>query len=229
MKNIEIVQNLFEKQDLKYKEFHSKLCPGIDNIIGVRIPDLRKLAKEIANSNNWQEFLNNVENKYYEETMIEGLVIGYLKIPFQEKIKYLEKYIPKIDNWAICDTVSSNLKVKQNEKYELWEFLQKYVSSKNEFEVRFVIVMWLFHFMEDKFIDKILVQLENLYNEKYYTKMAVAWLLSIGLIKQEDKTLEYLKTSNIDDFTYNKALQKAIESYRVSNNKKEIYKSMKRK
>jgi len=257
--NSKIIKRLFEMQDLKYKEFHSKLCPGTENIIGVQVPKLRKIAKDLATSNGakelitsnstkdlatnnsvkkfatsntskeWQEFLDNTENKYYEETMIEGLLIGYLKIPLQEKIKYIEKFIPKIDNWAICDTFSSNLRVKSTEREELWTFLQKYVSSKNEFEVRFIVVMWLFHFMEDKYIDKIFAQLENLYNEKYYIKMAIAWLLSIGLIKQKEKTLKYLEKTKLDDFTYNKALQKAIESYRVSDVEKEMYRSMKRK
>lgn len=161
--------------------------------------------------------------------MVEGLVIGYLKISFKDKIKYLEKFIPKIDNWAICDTVSSNLKVKKNEKEELWNYLQKYVGSKKEFEVRFVVVMWLFHFMEEEYINKILEQLDALYNEQYYTKMAIAWLISIGLIKYEEKTLDYLKSSKLDDFTYNKALQKAIESYRVNDKMKDVYRSMKRK
>lgn len=161
--------------------------------------------------------------------MIEGLVIGYLKISFNEKIKYLEKFIPKIDNWAICDTVSSSLKVKKNEKEELWNYLQKYINSKKEFEIRFVVVMWLFHFMEAEYIDRILVQLDTLYNENYYTKMAIAWLVSIGLIKYKEKTMEFLEYSKIDDFTYNKALQKAVESYRVNDEMKDVYRSMKRK
>lgn len=161
--------------------------------------------------------------------MIEGLVIGYLKISFNEKIKYLEKFIPKIDNWAICDTVSSSLKVKKNEKEELWNYLQKYINSKKEFEIRFVVVMWLFHFMEAEYIDRILVQLDTLYNEDYYTKMAIAWLVSIGLIKYKEKTMEFLEYSKIDDFTYNKALQKAVESYRVNDEMKDVYRSMKRK
>lgn len=161
--------------------------------------------------------------------MIEGLVIGYLKISFNEKIKYLEKFIPKIDNWAICDTVSSSLKVKKNEKEELWNYLQKYINSKKESEIRFVVVMWLFHFMEAEYIDRILVQLDTLYNEDYYTKMAIAWLISIGLIKYKEKTMEFLEYSKIDDFTYNKALQKAVESYRVNDEMKDVYRSMKRK
>lgn len=161
--------------------------------------------------------------------MLEGLVIGYLKMPFKEKVRYIEKFIPKIDNWAICDTVSSSLKVKKNEKEELWNYLQKYINSKKEFEIRFVVVMWLFHFMEAEYIDKILVQLDTLYNENYYTKMAIAWLVSIGLIKYKEKTMEFLEYSKIDDFTYNKALQKAVESYRVNDEMKDVYRSMKRK
>lgn len=193
------------------------------------MPKLRAIAKEISKSDEWEKFLDNTQNIYYEETMVEGLVIGYLKISFKDKIKYLENFIPKIDNWAICDTVSSNLKVNKSEKEELWNYLQKYVNSKKEFEVRFVVVMWLFHFMEEDRIDWILEQLEILYNENYYTKMAIAWLISIGLIKYKEKTLEYLKCSKLDDFTYNKALQKAIESYRVDEKMKYIYRSMKRK
>ena len=137
-----IREKLFEKQDLKYKEFHSSLCPNVDKIIGVRVPELRKMAKEIA-LQDYDDFLTNAQNEYYEELLLQGLVIGYAKISIEETFKYLKTFVPQINSWAVCDTTCSNLKITKKHMEELWNFLETYINSENEYEIRFALVMYL--------------------------------------------------------------------------------------
>jgi len=224
----EIMQKLYELQDLKYKQFHSSLCPNVNNIIGVQVPKLRNIAKELSKTNS-KEYLELEDIIYYEEKVIQGILIGMSKISIQEIKKYLEKFIPKIDSWAVCDVVCSSLKITNKYQKEMWEFLNKYINSNKEFEIRFAVVMYLDYYLNDEYIDKVVKNISKIKSDKYYVQMAVAWLLSVSYIKQKEKTLNYLKENNLDDFTYNKALQKIIESYRVSKEEKEFIKTLKRK
>lgn len=224
----EIRRKLYEIQDLKYKEFHSSLCPNVDNIIGVKVPKLREIAKELSKT-DLKEYLELEDITFYEEKVIQGLLIGTSKLSIEETKKYLEKFIPKIDSWAVCDVVCSSLKITNKHQNEMWEFIEKYIKSKNEFEIRFSIVMYLDYYLNDKYIDKVIKNISKIKSDKYYVQMAIAWLLSVSYIKQRDKTIEYLKNNKLDNFTYNKALQKIIESYRVSKEEKELIKNMKRK
>ena len=225
MENIR--EKLFEKQDLKYKEFHSGLCPNIDNIIGVRVPDLRKMAKEIA-IQDYEKFLLQAQDDYYEELLLQGLVIGYAKISIEDTFKYLKKFVPKINSWAVCDTTCSNLKITKKYMNEVWEFLEQYINSKNEYEIRFALVMYLNYFLTDDYIDKILRKIDKIKNEEYYVQMAIAWLISYAYIKQKEKTEKYLLDNNLDKFTLNKSIQKICESYRVSVEDKEKLKKLKK-
>lgn len=215
-----IREQLFAKQDLKYKEFHSSLCPNVDKIIGVRVPELRKMAKEIA-LQDYAQFLEQAKDEYYEELVLQGLVIGYAKISIKEIFKYLEKFIPKINSWAVCDTTCSNLKITKKHMREMWGFLEKYINSKNEYEIRFALVMYLNYFLTDEYIDEILQKIDKITSKEYYVQMAIAWLVSFAYIKQKEKTDKYLLQNNLDEFTQNKAIQKICESYRVSNEDKE--------
>lgn len=215
-----IREQLFEKQDLKYKEFHSSLCPNVDKIIGVRVPELRKMAKEIA-AQDYAQFLEQAKGEYYEELVLQGLVIGYAKISIEDTFKYLKRFVPKINSWAVCDTTCSNLKITKKHMQEMWEFLEKYINSKNEYEIRFALVMYLNYFLTDEYIDEILQKIDKITSKEYYVQMAIAWLLSFVYIKQKEKTEKYLLQNNLDEFTQNKAIQKICESYRVSNEDKE--------
>ena len=185
-----IREKLFEKQDLKYKEFHSSLCPNVDKIIGVRVPELRKMAKEIA-SQKHVEFLSQAKDEYYEELLLEGLVIGYAKISIEETMKYLKNFVPKINSWAVCDTTCSNLKITKKHMKEMWEFLEKYINSNKEYEIRFALVMYLNYYLTDEYIDKILGKVDKITNKEYYVQMAIAWLISFAYIKQKEKTEKY--------------------------------------
>ena len=215
-----IREQLFEKQDLKYKEFHSSLCPNVDKIIGVRMPELRKMAKEIA-LHDYAQFLEQAKDEYYEELVLQGLVIGYAKISIEETFNYLKTFVPKINSWAVCDTTCSNLKITKKHMNEMWEFLEQYINSDKEYEIRFALVMYLNYFLTYEYIDEILQKVDKITNKEYYVQMAIAWLISFAYIKQKEKTEKYLLQNNLDSFTQNKSIQKICESYRVSKDDKE--------
>lgn len=220
-------KKLFEMQDLKYKEFHSSLCPNVDKIIGVRIPQIRAMAKEIA-SNEYKEFLENAQDEYYEELVLQGLVIGYAKISIEETFEYLKEFVPKINSWAVCDTTCSNLKITKKHMQEMWDFLDQYINSDKEYEIRFALVMYLNYFLTDEYIDEILQKISKIENKEYYVQMAIAWLVSTAYVEQREKTETFLKQNNLDKFTQNKSIQKIRESYRVSKEDKERVKKYKK-
>ena len=214
--------------DIQYRDFHSSLVPGVNQILGVRIPILRKMAKQIARE-EWRPFVEMTEVTYYEETMLQGMLIGMAKVEFKEQMEYIRLFIPRINNWAVCDIFCGELKttVRKN-KVDVWKFIQPYLKSSKEFEIRFGTVM-LIHFIDEEYIDRVLISIGSFQHEGYYARMAVAWLLSICFVKFPKKAMEYLKESKLDHWTYNKALQKIIESLRVNKETKDIIRKMKRK
>lgn len=226
MENIR--EKLFELQDKKYQEFHSKLCPNVDDIIGVRIPNLRKMAKQIAKENP-KEYLEKVPKKYYEERMLQGLIIGYMKADLEERLVYLDQFVPIIDNWAVCDCCTSTYKFTTKYPKEMWQYIQKYLSSHREFELRFAIIMLMDYYLTEEYIDQVLEIYNNIQHEGYYVKMGVAWAISMAYVKFPKKTMKLLKNNHLDDFTYNKALQKMIESYQIDKETKQKLREMKRR
>lgn len=220
---IDIKQDLLKMQDEKYKNFHSGLCPGVNNIIGIRIPVLRDYAKKIKG----QVDISSISNDYYEEVMLKGMLIGLEKKLDFEKIS---NFIPLINNWAVCDTFCAGLKQIKNNKEKMWDFIQNYINSKKEFEVRFAVVTILDFYIDEQYIDRVLELLKTVKHEGYYAKMAVAWAYSFCFIKFFEKTkneFESFDKNNIDKFIYNKSIQKSIESYRLTKEQKNILKSMK--
>ncbi len=216
-----------------YKKFSSALIPGVDNILGVRIPILRKIAKEIAKG-DWEFFLKNADEKYMEDTMLLGLVLAYLKEDFDKMLKLTADFVPKINNWAVCDTFCNGLKFVKKDRQKAFDFLMPYLKSKDEYSLRFGVVMLLSHFIDtDSFgselIDEILEILFNLKSEYYYARMAIAWAISICYIKFPEKTFERLKKNELEDFTHNKSISKIIESYRVPKEDKEELRKLRRK
>ena len=153
MNNLEIEEKLKELSDEEYKEFHSNLCPGVDNILGVRIPKLKEYAKELTKKYSINELLSSIENKYYEEIMLKGILIGLDKnSDIQAIIKNIKKFIPLINNWAICDIFCAGLKITKRYKNDIWNLIQEYIKSDKEFEIRFGIVMILDYFIEEEYI-----------------------------------------------------------------------------
>ncbi|UPA30148.1 DNA alkylation repair protein [Terrisporobacter glycolicus] len=227
-KKEEIRQELIKLAEDKYRSFHSNLCPGVENILGVRLPLLRKIAKSLSKEEDYYNYLNNGDTKYYEEIMIEGLIIGYLKTDNENRFNYIRNFIPKIDNWAICDSFCNNLKFTKKNINEVWNFILPYTSSENEFDIRFAIVMMLNFYIIENYIDDVLNTLNKINHDGYYVKMAVAWAVSYAYIDFPQKTLAFLKNNNLDNFTYNKSLQKIIESTRVSKEDKDLMRSLKK-
>ena len=224
-----IRKELLALADPKYKEFHSSLCPGTDNIIGVRIPVLRNYAKKLSKQETFKEYISFNKTVYYEEVMLQGMLIGLIKdTDIKEILSIIKNFVPKIDNWAVCDIFCSGLKTVNKNKETVWQFIQKYLKSKKEFELRFAIVMMLDYFIDDKYIDDVLNILDNIKHDGYYVKMAVAWTISVAFVKYPKITMKYLEKNNLDDWTYNKALQKICESFRVSKETKKAIKAMKR-
>ena len=228
MKYEDFLNELYSLQDLKYKEFHSKLIIS-DKLIGVRTPELKRIAKVIARS-NYLDFFKNNRHELYEENMVHGLTLGYLKLEFDNLKTLVDEFIPHIDNWAVCDATVANLKVykKNITKDKVFNEIKNYLNNDNPWINRFGYVMLLEYFIEEKYMDDIFELCEN-YKEHYYVKMAIAWLISECYIKQKGRTLTFLKKNKLDTWTHNKAIQKIIESYRVTEEDKILLRSLKRK
>ena len=228
MKHEEFLNKLYSLQDLKYKEFHSKLIMS-NKLIGVRTPELKRIAKAIARS-NYKEFFKENRHELYEENLVHGLVLGYLKLDFDELKPLVDDFIPYIDNWAVCDATVANLKVYKKNKTKdiVFNEIKNYLNSENPWINRFGYVLLLEYFIEEKYMDQIFELCEN-YKDHYYVKMAIAWLISMCYIKYKGRTITFLKKNKLDIWTHNKAIQKIIDSYRVDNMDKIILRGLKRK
>lgn len=227
MENI-IRKQIFELIDTDYQKFSAALIPTINNVLGVRLPELRKIAKKIAKG-DWRTYLKTAKDEYFEEIMLQGMVIGYIKTDIEERLFYVASFVPKIDNWSVCDSFCTGLKSTKENKERVWAFLQPYLSSKNEYEIRFGVVMLLNYYIETEYIERVLKLLDRVKHEGFYAKMAVAWAASICYVKLPGPTMAYLRNNTLDDFTYNKALQKITESNRVDKETKSLIRSMKRR
>ena len=187
-----------------------------------------KMKQEIKEK-DWKQTIKEIDNEYYEEIMLQGMIIGQVKNEdINTILKYVEKYVPKIDNWAICDVFCAGLKITKKYKKEMWNCIQKYLKSDKEFEIRFAVVMILDYYIDEEYLKEDFKIFDDIKHEGYYVKMSVAWAISVCLIKYYEDTLEYLKKSKIDNWTYNKAIQKAIESYRISDERKQELRKIKK-
>lgn len=218
-------------EDVEYKKFNKNICKDTSyEMLGVRIPLLRNIAKKVACENNWTDYINMEDVKYFEEVLVKGLIIAYSKIEFEEKKKYIKEFVPYLDSWALTDSFSPTLKIKEKDLSNVWDFILPYIKSNKEFEVRFAIIMMLDYFLIDEYIDRVIEELNKIIHDGYYVKMGVAWCLAEIGIQYNFKLMEFLKgDNNLDNFTYNKTLQKMIESYRITKEQKEILRRMKRK
>lgn len=213
------------------KEFTESLHPGVENVLGIRMPDMRKLAKAIAKG-DWQSYLLTADTYYMEERMLQGLVIGSLKVTdVEEYLTLVDGFVPKINSWSVCDTFdfSGKQRFVDRHKERVWSFLEKWMLSDREYEVRFGVVQMMMHYIDEAYINKVLAWMDRTHHEGYYVKMAIAWCLSVCYVKFPEATMKLLEENELDDFTYNKTLQKITESYRVSKEEKALIRSMKRK
>lgn len=214
-----IKDRLKELSEPQYRKFNAKLLPGTKNILGVRLPAMREIAKEIAKG-DYKSYLKNACDDTFEEIMIRGMTIGYIKAGPDEIIGYLNDFVPRIDNWSVCDSTANGIKAARKHPELFFELCVNYCKSGDEFFVRFATVMYLSHFINDEYIDRVLLELNSTEYKQYYAQMAAAWAVSVCYVKYPDKTLEFLKNCNLDDFTFNKSIQKIKESYRVDKESK---------
>lgn len=208
-------KELISLSDKKYQNFSSSLLPNINNILGVRLPILRKIAKKISKE-NFELFLKQNDDEYFELTMLEGMIIGNL--PEKKQIEYIKKFIPKISNWSICDSFCAGLKSFKNNPNKT--FLEPYFLSDKEYELRYAFVMLTDYFIENDY-NYVFQKIKEFNCEKYYAKMAVAWCLSICIIKNYNQALDDIKNSKIHPWVLKKGIQKAIDSYRLNKFQKE--------
>lgn len=194
---------------------------------GISIPELRKFAKQISKS-DYKSFIENNDFSAYELKLLHAFVLGYIKSDIQTLLKYFKDFIPQVEDWAVNDSLCQNFKIARKYPDEVWKFLMRYKKSKKEFESRIVSVMLLSHYLNDKYIDKVICILDKLNTDDYYSQMGVAWAIATIMGKYPNKCLKYLKSDNcnLDKTTYNKSLQKIRESFRVSDNIKSVTKSM---
>lgn len=226
---LEIRKELIEISETKFKKFTANFIPGAENILGIRMPVLREISKKIAADTKWKEYVLYEKIKYYEEFMLQGMIIGLKeKEDIEEILKLTEKFIPRINNWAVCDTFCTDLKIVKKNKERVWKFLQRYFLSDKEYDVRFAAVLSLKYFVDEEYLDRMFLYFDNLKNHKYYVQMAVAWAVAEIYIKYPERTLEYINNNKLDNFTHNKSIQKICESFRVDKEIKEKLKLLKR-
>ena len=211
----------------KYREFSQKLLPGTDAILGVRLPRLREMAKQIAKG-DWEAYLKEASDESMEELMLQGMTIGFAPGDFQKKEPYLNSFIPKIDNWSVCDSSCAAIKLAKRQPREMWGFLQKWLHSGRTYEVRFGLVQLLDYYVNQIYLQQVLDIIEEIHHEDYYVKMAQAWALSICYREFPKETLPFLLQNRLDDFTHNKAIQKMTESRKAGKEEKEFLRTLKR-
>lgn len=221
-----ITEKLFEYRDEKYADFQSRLTPTVpkEKFIGVRVPDVRKLAKEIYKEEDWRTFTDCLPHEYYDENMLHGLIISEIK-DYDECIARVDRFLPYVDNWAVCDIMSP--KVFKKHKPELMEKIREWSASPLVYTCRFGVEMLMSHFLDADFKAEYLEIPAGVHSDEYYVNMMLAWFYATALAKQWDDTVIYLTDRKLDKWVHNKTIQKACESYRITPEQKEYLKSLK--
>lgn len=220
-------EQLSEMADPGYRNFIMPLMPGVNDVVGVRLPQLRRLAREIAQGDDRQAYLGKEDGGCFEERMLRGMVIGYMRCTPVEKLEHVARFVPQIDNWAVCDSFCWTL--RREESAPMWQFIQPYFRSPSEYDVRFAAVMALRNFIDEEHLEALLAIFDGIRHEGYYARMAVAWAVSVAFVRFPERTLEWLRACRLDDWTFNKSLQKIVESLRVDDAAKRVVRSMKRR
>ncbi len=216
-------------EDKKYQAFTAKLIPDTKyQILGIRTPQLKTIAKEVCKDTGDALTFLNQKHEFYEEYLLHGIVLAYVKIPINTVFDLIEKFLPSIDNWGICDCTVMGLKIfKKQPKLALTK-IEKWLQSKQTYTIRFAIVALLDYFLDENFNEDIFHLVNKVQSANYYVKMAVAWFYSVALVKQYDSAIKYLESKTLDKFTHNKTISKACDSFRISNKTKQYLKSLKK-
>lgn len=228
IQNAAINQQLQALAETDYKVFNEKLIPTNYEIRGIRMPALKKLAKELSKEPEIESYLKNAEFTTYEHVLLYGLVLGNLpKLPMETVFGYLDPLILRFDNWAHVDTITSAFKIFKKYPEEVFDHFLRLKNDEGEFTKRYFVILLMCYYMDGEYIDSTLRHLSEVPQGQYYVDMAIAWGLSVGLVKFYDKTLPYLEQKIYSKFVHNKAIQKACESYRITPDIKEVLKGMK--
>lgn len=224
-KMTQIQKMLFDRQDSAYREFHSRLMPEIDKekIMGVRTPELRKLAKQLYGTKEAEGFMQTLPHQYYDENNMHAFLIEQIK-DYDTVILKLNEFLPFVDNWATCDMMRP--KIFKKHLPELKEECLKWIKIDNTYTVRFGIVMLMTHFLDSEFDPSLLKEVSLIRCDKYYVSMAVAWYFATALAKQYDSALPFIESRCLDNATHRRTIQKAKESYRLTNEQKLYLKSL---
>ena len=227
----EITEQLITMKDEVYKNFHGKLMPTInpDTILGVRVPLLRKFSNQLSKSFSKEEierFMSELPHRYYEENNIHAFLIEKIN-DYEECIAALDKFLPYVDNWATCDMMNPKIFKKNTQK--LFDKIEEWMSSSHVYTIRFGIGMLMRFYLDDNFSTQYLDMVANIVSDEYYVNMMKAWFFATALAKQYEATLPYIQQNRLDIWSHNKAIQKSIESFRVSKEHKEELRRYKRK
>lgn len=224
----QLIDYMHTLADDKYRVFQSKLVPGVDNIMGIRVPVLRKLAKEISKG-DYNGFLLVCSRQYYEEDMLRGFIISNIKTDYSEFLKNVDGFIPFINNWAVCDTFCSGLKQINKYKDSFFEHIEIYLNNENPWSKRVGLVLMLEYYLEDKYIDSVLKKCQDTKSDEYYVMMGRAWLIATAYARYPEKTKHFLLNSDLDDTTFNMSIQKCVESNRIVKEEKDYLRTIKRR
>ena len=219
-------ERLFAMQDKQYAAFQAKLTPGVpvESFIGIRVPVLRKFAKEFTKESECKDFLHQLPHEYYDENMLHGLLISEVK-DYEECIRLTDRFLPFVDNWAVCDIMSP--KVFAKHKKELLTKIKTWSKSSHVYTCRFGIEVLMSHYLDKDFKAEYLEIPASVRSEEYYVKMMVAWFFATALAKQWDQAIPYIEQNRLAVWTHNKTIQKAIESYRITPEQKEYLRTLK--
>ena len=223
----DIAQHLQNLRDDIYAAFQRKLLPNIDpaSIVGIRTPQLRQLAKQLSKDENIQTFLQTLPHSTFEENQLHSFIISDI-LDYTRCMEEVNRFLPHVDNWATCDQLSP--KVFKKHHAELISPIRQWLRSRHEYTVRFGIGMLLAHYLDDDFSPAYLTLVTSVQRKEYYIRMMQAWYLATALTKQYDATIPYLQSAGLDKWVHNKAIQKAIESRRITDEKKQYLKTLKR-
>ena len=228
MTKSDIQKTLFSMQDKKYAAFQAKLTPNLtlEDFIGVRTPDLKKFAKQLYKEGNYQEFLNDLPHKYFDENQLHAFIIAEIK-DYDTCIKEVNNFLPYVNNWATCDQLSPKSFKKNKDK--LLKEIKVWIKSKETYTVRFAIGNLMRHYLEEDYDVKYPEMVSKVKSDEYYINMMIAWYFATALAKQYDSVLPYVTDNKLDVWTHNKTIQKAVESDRITPQQKDYLKSFKRK
>ena len=222
----EITETLFKMQDIKYRDFQSKLIPPktADDMIGVRTPELRKYAKELLKREDVGEFLAGLPHRYFDENQLHAFIISGIR-DYKCCMEEVCRFLPYVDNWATCDQMSP--KVFKKHRPELFRQIKKWIKSKDTFTVRFAVGMLMEHFLDEDFDTGYPEMVSEIRSDEYYINMMIAWYFATALAKQYDAVLPYIEEKKLDKWTHNKAIQKSVESLRITPEQKAYLKTLK--